>query len=93
MVQKPKNAEAFGLEATLHGIIVPTTRWPGMWVMGLNLPFFVQRCPNCPCHDVEHRLRRWTKPDNQAFTLNAVLDLTRSKSEDAYSILRFQSGH
>ena len=33
------------------------------------------------CQAVKQRLRRWTKPDNQSIAVNAVLDLTRSKSE------------
>jgi hypothetical protein len=49
--------------------------------MGLNLPSFIRRCLDSLCHDAKHRLRRWTKPDNQAFALNAVLDLMRSKLE------------
>ena len=49
--------------------------------MGLNLPSFIRRCLDSLCHDVKQRLRRWTKPDHQAFALNVVLDLTRSKSE------------
>jgi putative transposase len=49
--------------------------------MGLNLPSFIRRCLDSLCHYVKQRLRRWTKPDHQAFALNVVLDLTRSKSE------------
>ncbi len=49
--------------------------------MGLNLPSFIRRCLDSLCHDVKQRLRGWTKPDNQDCALNAVLDLTRSKSE------------
>ena len=49
--------------------------------MGLNLPSFLRRYLDSLCHDVEHRLRRWTKLDHQTSDLNAVLDLTRGKSE------------
>ena len=31
--------------------------------------------------NVKQHLRRWTKPDNQSLALNAILDLTRTKSE------------
>jgi len=48
--------------------------------MGLNLPSFIRRCLDSLCHDVKQQLRRWTNPDQQAFALNVVLDLTR-KSE------------
>ena len=49
--------------------------------MRLVLLSFIRRCLDSLCHDIKHRLRRWTEPDNQASALNTVLDLTRSKSE------------
>jgi putative transposase len=49
--------------------------------MDLNLPHLMPRCLNALCHKVKQRLRRWTKPDSQSLALNAVLDLSRSKSE------------
>ena len=49
--------------------------------MGLNLPHLMPRCLNALCHKVKQRLRRWIKPDSQSLALNAVLDLSRSKSE------------
>ena len=80
MLQKPKNAEAFGLEAALHSIIVPTTRWPERCARGLNLPPFIRRCldslPRCQAPSSS-----WTTPDNQALALNTVPDLARSKSD------------
>lgn len=33
------------------------------------------------CQTVKQRLQQWTRPDSHALILNAVLDLTRSKSE------------
>jgi transposase InsO family protein len=49
--------------------------------MDLNLPSFIRACLDSLCHDIKQRLLRWTKPDHQSFALNAVLDLTRSKSD------------
>ena len=49
--------------------------------MDLKLPHLIRRCLNALCHEVNQRLRRWTKPYNQSLPLNVVLDLTRSKSE------------
>ena len=49
--------------------------------MDLKLPHLIRRCLNALCHEVNQRLRRWTKPYNQSLALNVVLDLTRSKSE------------
>ena len=45
-------------------------------------PFaFVRQSIDSLCQAARQRLRRWTKPDNHALSLNAALDLTRSKSE------------
>jgi len=49
--------------------------------MDLNLLHLIPRCLNALCHAVKQRLRRWTKLDSQSLALNAVLDLSRSKSE------------
>ena len=49
--------------------------------MVLNLSSLIRRRLNALRSNVKQRLRRWTKPDNQSLALNAVLDLTRSKSE------------
>jgi putative transposase len=49
--------------------------------MLLNPLSLIRRCLNALASNVSQRLRRWTKPDNQSLALNAILDLTRSKSE------------
>jgi putative transposase len=49
--------------------------------MDLNLPSVARRCLDSLCHNVKQHLRRWTRPDSQSLAVNAVLDLTRSKSE------------
>jgi hypothetical protein len=49
--------------------------------MDLKLSHLIPRCLNALCHAVKERLRRWTKPDSQSLALNAVWDLSRSKSE------------
>lgn len=49
--------------------------------MILSLKSFIQTRLNGLCRNVKQRLRRWTKPDSQSLALNAVLDLSRSKSE------------
>ena len=42
---------------------------------------FLRQRAHSLCQAIKQRLRQWTKPDNHALTLNAVLDITRSKSE------------
>jgi len=49
--------------------------------MVLNLLSHMRRCPNALRSNIKQRLRRKTKPDNQSLALNAILDLTRPKSE------------
>ena len=49
--------------------------------MVLNLPSLIRSRLNALRRNLRQRLRRWTKPDNQSPALNAVLDLTRTKSE------------
>jgi putative transposase len=49
--------------------------------MVLNLLSLIRRRLNALRPNVKQRLRRWTKPDNQSLVLNAILDLTRPKSE------------
>ena len=49
--------------------------------MILNLLSLIHRRLNALRRNVKQRLRLWTKPDNQSLAFNAVLDLTRSKSE------------
>jgi putative transposase len=49
--------------------------------MVLNLLSLILRRLKALRHNINQHLRRWTKPDNQSLALNAILDLTRSKSE------------
>jgi transposase InsO family protein len=49
--------------------------------MDFILPSGIRRRLNSLRHAAKQLLRRWTKPDNQSLALNAVLDLSRSKSE------------
>jgi putative transposase len=49
--------------------------------MDLNLLSLIRRRLDPLRHAVKQRLRRWTKPDNQSLAVNAVLDLSRSKSK------------
>ncbi len=49
--------------------------------MILNLLSLILRRLKALRRNIKQRLRRWTKPDNQSLALNAILDLTRSKSE------------
>jgi putative transposase len=49
--------------------------------MILSLKSLICRRLNAVRHNVKQRLRDWTKPDNQSLVLNAVSDLTRTKSE------------
>jgi putative transposase len=49
--------------------------------MILSLKSLICRRLNALRRNVKQRLRGWTKPDNQSLVLNAVLDLTRTKSE------------
>ena len=42
---------------------------------------FVRQSIESVCQATKQRLRRWTKPDNHDPVLNAVMDLTRTKSE------------
>ncbi len=49
--------------------------------MVLNLLSLIRRRLNALRSNVKQHLRRWTKPDNQSLALNAILDLTRTKSE------------
>jgi len=42
---------------------------------------FLRQIVHSLCRAVKRRFRQWTKPDNHTLTLNAALDLTRSKSE------------
>jgi putative transposase len=49
--------------------------------MVLNLLSLIRRRLKALRHNINQHLRRWTKPDNQSLALNAILDLTRSKSE------------
>jgi hypothetical protein len=49
--------------------------------MGHNLPSVVRRRLDSPRRAVKQHLRRWTRPDSRSLAVNAVLDLTRSKSE------------
>ena len=44
--------------------------------MDLKLPHLIRRCLNALYHEVNQRLRRWTKPYNQSLPPNVVLDLT-----------------
>ncbi len=49
--------------------------------MGLSLSGFIRGCLDSLCHDVKQWLLCWTEPNHQSFALNAVLELTRSKSQ------------
>jgi putative transposase len=49
--------------------------------MILNLLSLIRRRLKALRRNIKQRLRRWTKPDNQSLALNAILDLSRSKSE------------
>jgi putative transposase len=49
--------------------------------MVLNPLSLIRRRLNALGSNVKQHLRRWTKPDNQSLALNAILDLTRTKSE------------
>jgi hypothetical protein len=49
--------------------------------MILSLKSLIQTRLDALCRNVKQRLRRWTKPGSQSLALNAVLDLTRPKSE------------
>ena len=49
--------------------------------MILNLLSLIRRRLDALRSNVKQHLRRWTKPDNQSLALNAILDLTRTKSE------------
>jgi len=49
--------------------------------MDFPLSSFVRRSIDALCQAVKRRLRHWTKPDTHALGLNAVFDMTRSKSE------------
>jgi putative transposase len=46
-----------------------------------SLVLFAQRCINPLWQAIKRSLRQWTKPDNHSLALNAVLDITRSKTE------------
>jgi hypothetical protein len=41
--------------------------------------FLGRKSIDSPCQSAKHRLRQWTKPDNQVLVLNTTLDVTRSK--------------
>jgi len=60
--------------------------------MDCSLPPLIRRRLDSLCHAVKQCLRRWTKPDNQSLALNAVLDLSRSKSDVVFenALLRQQ---
>jgi hypothetical protein len=49
--------------------------------MAYSLFSFIRKSIDAPCQAVERRLRHWTRPENRDLVLNAVLDMTRSKSE------------
>jgi putative transposase len=49
--------------------------------MNLSLSSFVRKGVNSLCQAAKQRVRGWTKPENHRPTLNAVMDLTRSKPE------------
>ena len=49
--------------------------------MDLNPQSLTARFVNALRQAVKRRVRRWTKPGSQSLALNAVSDLTRSKSE------------
>jgi putative transposase len=49
--------------------------------MTFSLPSLIRQILGSLCQMLLQPLRRWTKPDNHAPIPNAVLDLTRSKSE------------
>ena len=49
--------------------------------MIFSLVLFAQRCINPLWQAIKRSLRQWTKPDNYTLALNAVLDMTRSKSQ------------
>ena len=42
---------------------------------------FLRQSVHALCQAVQHFLRRWTKPSNDALVSNAAVDLTRSKTE------------
>jgi putative transposase len=42
---------------------------------------FLRQRAHSLCQAIKQRLRQWTKPNNHTLPLNAVLDITRSKSE------------
>ena len=49
--------------------------------MAFSLFSFIRKSIDAPCQAVKRRLRHWTRPKNRDLVLNAVLDVTRSKSE------------
>ena len=80
-VKSQKTLTFLGLPAAIHGIIQPTTYHPRRYTMLLSPLSLICRGLTALASNVKQRLRRWTKPDNQSLALNAVLDLTRPKSE------------